>query len=437
MTVSTEVSRVIVEGNSVATSFAYSFPIPGSTATDQTNAELILLGTDSSITVLADNLWSMTGVGTAVGGTFVYNPGSPLTTGAFLVLNRIVPYLQPTELTAQGAYSPAVVMAALDNLAFQTEQLNTWRLQSIRAPITDAALSDLPTADLRANSFLYFDDNGDVTTASSTGGMPSSILVGNTASTTVFRTQTLILPGATLTSSGSETTASFVLSGGTFTVTDGTHTASNASILKFTSNATVTNSTGSTASVAITGGGGGGAMVFISSNTLDTGLDRLNITTGIDDTYDNYQIEILDVYAQTDGAQVNVLLSTNSGVTWISSGYGWVDAGMIPHASPTNVVAQGGNGLSIISLYGGSFSALSNLPSNTVHGTLKLRGFRNPAGYKMIGIYTETYGQDAQPELVIGAGSLATTTVINGIQFLLNTGNWGGGVIRLYGIAKS
>lgn len=195
MTVSTEVSRVIVEGNGVLTSWSYSFPIPGSNGTDQTNAELILLGTDSSTTVLADNLWSITGV-SGTSGTFSYNPGSPLTTGNFLTLNRIVPYLQPTELTAQGAYSPEVVMAALDNLAEQTEQLNTWRLQSVRAPITDAALSDLPTANLRKGSFLYFDNTtGDVSTVSSTSGLPGSILVG-TNSTDAARTTELLITGA-------------------------------------------------------------------------------------------------------------------------------------------------------------------------------------------------------------------------------------------------
>ena len=205
MTVSTEVTRVIVEGNASTTTFSYSFPIPGSSSTDQTNAELLLLGTDSSITVLADNLCSITGIvhdiGDGVGGTFTYPlTGSPVNTGSFLTLNRIVPYTQTTVLPTQGGYSPAVVMNALDWLALQTEQLNTWSLQSVRAPITDDALSDLPTATLRAGSFLYFDPiNGDVTTASSTSGMPSSILVG-TNSTSASGTTELLLTGSAVAS---------------------------------------------------------------------------------------------------------------------------------------------------------------------------------------------------------------------------------------------
>ena len=180
MTVETEVTRVIVEGNGVTTTFSYSFPIPGSSATDQTNAELILLAPDGTTTVLADNLWSITGV-QGSSGTFVYNPGSPVTTGNFLTLNRIVAYEQTTTLSAQGAYSPEVVEAALDNLAFQTEQLNTWRLQGLRAPITDAALNDLPTEVLRANRYLAFDTNGQAT-VSGVLNTASGYLIVETAS---------------------------------------------------------------------------------------------------------------------------------------------------------------------------------------------------------------------------------------------------------------
>lgn len=171
MTVETEVTRVIVLGDGVTTTFSYTFPIPGSTATDQTNAELILTDTSSVSTTLADNLWSITGVDTGVGGTFTYPlVGSPVTTGSTLTLVRIVPFEQTTSLSAQGAYSPAVVEAALDNIVEQTEQLNVRELQNLRAPITEAALNDMPAAALRANAFLAFNSTGQPITVGNTSG---------------------------------------------------------------------------------------------------------------------------------------------------------------------------------------------------------------------------------------------------------------------------
>lgn len=209
MTVSTEVSRTIGQGNNVTIVFNYSFPVVGASATDQTNADLWLTDTTGVSTNLADNLWSITGVVTQptdwASGTFRLSTSTPITTGSTLTMERTQPYTQTTTLSNQGSYSPELVEAALDNLALQTEQLNTWRLQSIRAPIEDVALVDLPSATLRANSFPFFNTSGQLTTASVVGGLPTSITVNSNLTTS-------------LTITGSVTTTA---SAGTTTVTIG------------------------------------------------------------------------------------------------------------------------------------------------------------------------------------------------------------------------
>lgn len=186
MTVENETTRVIVLGNGVTTVFSYTFPIPGSSGTDQTNAELILTDTASVSTTLANNLWSMTGVDTGVGGTFTYPlSGSPITTGSTLTLVRIVPFEQTTSLSAQGAYSPEIVEAALDNIVEQTEQLNVRELQNLRAPITEVALIDLPAAAIRASKFLAFDNSGQPMVLGNTsggGGVGGVVLAAGTRS---------------------------------------------------------------------------------------------------------------------------------------------------------------------------------------------------------------------------------------------------------------
>lgn len=221
MTVSTEVSRIIVQGNGVTVSFGYTFPITGASATDQTNCRLVYTDASGVSTQQANNLWSITGVVTQpenwTAGTFRLSTSTPITTGTTLTLERTVPYTQPTELGNQGSYSPEVVEAALDNLALQTEQLNTWRLQSIRAPITDAALNDLPTAPLRANMLLGFDATGQpIATASATSSTgSSSILIGTAAPGTL--STTLVLTGTAVSSVvnvGGVATATLTAGGG-------------------------------------------------------------------------------------------------------------------------------------------------------------------------------------------------------------------------------
>lgn len=440
MTVETEVTRVIVAGNGVTTAFSYTFPIPGSSSTDQTNAELLLLGTDSSITVLADNLWSITGVETDVGGTVTYPlSGSPVTTGAFLILNRIVPYLQSTSLSAQGAYSPEVVEAALDNLAFQTEQLNTRLLQAVRAPIADAALSDLPTAEKRANSFLYFDDNGDVTTASSTGGSISGVILVGTNSTNATRTQTLLLTGPAILSVTTDTasvttvvtTASTGSGSGTITVTDGTHTASNATTINFTSNATVTNSTGSTASVAITGGGGGGGgLVYLSTVTASNSA-TMDILTGFSDTYDNYLVVLTSISPANNNVALGFQISHNAGSSWLgSTNFSWD----LYTASVGSVAgsAAGSAASALVALN------LNNASGQTISGKIWFNDLRSATDYK------ETYGVmtglDASSTLFNWTSdslSQDNANKTNGIRFLMSSGNIASGTAILYGLAKS
>lgn len=432
MTVSTEVTRVIVEGDGVTTSFSYTFPIPGSTATDQTNAELVLLGTDSSITVLADNLWSMTGVGTAVGGTFTYNPGSPLTTGAFLVLNRIVPYTQPTELGTQGAYSPTVVMAALDNIAYQTEQLNTRELQNVRAPITDAALSDLPTADLRANSFLYFDDNGDVSTASSTGGLIGAIILVGTNSTAAARTSTLLLTGSgvsSVTTVNGVTTAS--IAGGTISVTDGTHTGSNVTTINFTgTGAVVTTTTGPIVNVAVAGGGGSGSgsLVLLEQHTASTS-SSLDFVSAFTSTYNTYFIDIVGIVPATQ-QDLQMQVSTNSGSTFLTATvYNWALIGPTFANGALTFSGSGTTGDTKFVLAGGAsqISAqgyISELLSTTLEPTFWFKSTYVSSGNS---IANDSYGMYIRPD----------SLPLNAIRFKAASGNITSGTIRVYGLAKT
>ena len=293
MTVSTDVTRVIVEGNGASTSFAYSFPIAGTSDTDQTNCELILTDSSGVSTTLANNLWSITGVVTditdGVGGNFTYSPGSPIASGNFLTLNRTQPYLQPTTLSGQGAYSPAVVENALDNLALQTEQLNTRLLQTVRAPITDDALSDLPTAALRANSFLYFDNSGNVSTVSSTTGIASSILVG-TNSTTALEVTELLLTGSAVTSIvNASGVATATIDASSLSVTDGSTTVSAVTSIHFTANATVSSGGAGIANVANTGSSGGsgtpGGRLTLTSGSPVMSTNAVAVSTVYYDTY--------------------------------------------------------------------------------------------------------------------------------------------------------
>ncbi|MGA2401440.1 MAG: hypothetical protein ABSG91_07010 [Syntrophobacteraceae bacterium] len=115
-------SYVTYLGNGLTTVFPYSFPV-------QQAGQMVVSITNSTVsppvtTVLSTSQYSVSGIGGASGGNVTYPvSGSPLPAGWSITIQRIVPYQQNTSLANQGAFYPAVVEAALDNLTMQVQQI--------------------------------------------------------------------------------------------------------------------------------------------------------------------------------------------------------------------------------------------------------------------------------------------------------------------------
>lgn len=119
MTLSTTSSSITYQGNSAATTFSYSFPIPEA---DEVVISLTNIAT-SAVTVIPSGQYSITGIG-GTGGIVTYPLiGSPITSAYNLTIQRIVPLVQETELVNQSGYYPQVVEDALDYLTMEVQQM--------------------------------------------------------------------------------------------------------------------------------------------------------------------------------------------------------------------------------------------------------------------------------------------------------------------------
>lgn len=164
MTLETTSNKVIFQGNDATSVFTYSFIIP---TADSVVA--IYKDADGVETTLSASQYTITGLNDDAGGTFTYpTSGSPIATGTSLTLQRIVPLVQETQLVNQGGYYPAVVEDEFDYLTMIDQQQQDQLDRTIVASPTDPSglTYTLPSAETRAEKFLYFDTDGNVSAAS-------------------------------------------------------------------------------------------------------------------------------------------------------------------------------------------------------------------------------------------------------------------------------
>jgi hypothetical protein len=177
-------------GNGTASVFAYTFKIFSAADIDVVRLNVstglettLVLTTDYTVTLNVDQNSNPGGSVTLVAGA--------LASGFTLTITSDIANLQPTDLTNQGGFYPEVITDSFDRATIQIQQMADEVARSIKAPISDASPDmELPSASVRANTFLAFDASGNPTvqTAGSTG-TPTSItrqVFSGTGSQTIF-----------------------------------------------------------------------------------------------------------------------------------------------------------------------------------------------------------------------------------------------------------
>lgn len=178
---------------------------------------------------------------------------------------------------------------------------------------------------------------------------------------------------------------------------------------------------------------------FIASTTLANTATTVDFTSGIDSTYDEYELHIENAVPTTGNVTAWLRTSADSGGTWNSTAgdYDWV---LNWSNSGSNNVTNGSTSAARIQL---SDAALVN--------TTALGGFSavvrvfDPAGttFNKRIMWTAS-GAEGSVNLATtmaygaGAGNRESTAAINGLRFMFSSGNIAAGAkFKLYGIRKS
>jgi hypothetical protein len=178
-------------GNGTASVFSFTFKVFSAADLD-----VIRLATSTGVetTLVLNSDYSV-----SLNGDQNSNPGGSITmlagalaTGFTLTITSDIANLQPTDLTNQGGFYPEVITDSLDRATIQIQQISDIGDRTLKIPISDGTgiNMELPTAAVRANSFLSFDANGEPTVVSAgSSGAPATItrqVFSGTGSQTVF-----------------------------------------------------------------------------------------------------------------------------------------------------------------------------------------------------------------------------------------------------------
>lgn len=165
----------------------------------------------------------------------------------------------------------------------------------------------------------------------------------------------------------------------------------------------------------------------------------LIFTAGLDDTnFDNYFFEIDNIILSLADVQLFMLLSANSGSTWVSNYYyGWLS--IFTALPTTNQVFYGNR--SVGSQYIPNICLTHGMPSgNAVTGRVRVFNGPDVSGtQRQVTFQTASWTSGASygHTIIQGGGSeLNNSSRINGVKFQASSGNLYTGSIRMYGMHK-
>jgi hypothetical protein len=203
--------------------------------------------------------------------------------------------------------------------------------------------------------------------------------------------------------------------------------------LKFANNQSLTNTTALPSAVPTDN------LILISTQTASNSA-TISFTTGLDSTYDAYEIKVINARPATDDIFLQFNLSTDSGAnynvtkttTLFTAYHNEADTDNVFAYNTTNDLAQSTAFQSI----GNSTGLGSGADENQC---IVLQLF-NPSSttYVKHFIVTSQYSSADNYSVNSYIGGYAnTTSAVNAIQFKMSSGNIADGIFKLYGVKKS
>jgi hypothetical protein len=162
----------------------------------------------------------------------------------------------------------------------------------------------------------------------------------------------------------------------------------------------------------------------------------LDVTTGLDNTYDRYELELIDLKPATNDVTAGLRVGTGVGPAWQSGGSAY--ASSILGIAATATALLGNTAGSFIPLSQAAGSNNGVISSAGYPGLRGLIRFYNPesADRWNCNLSVEHFAGSGAFVSATGGGYYGSASAITGLRFFFSTGNISSGSIRLLGYRR-
>jgi hypothetical protein len=177
-----------------------------------------------------------------------------------------------------------------------------------------------------------------------------------------------------------------------------------------------------------------GSSVVIAE-AIASGSATLDITTNLDNTYDRYELELVDLKPATNDVEAGLRIGTGAGPTWQAGAAAYSSSILGIAVASTALIGKNTSFIPLSQSAGGGNGVISLAGYPGLRGLIR---FYNPES-------TDRWNCNISAEHFTGSGALVSLTgsgfygaasAITGLRFYFSTGNIASGSIRLLGYRK-
>ena len=177
-----------------------------------------------------------------------------------------------------------------------------------------------------------------------------------------------------------------------------------------------------------------GKLTLISSATA-SGLSSVEFTSGIDSTYDEYQIWYIDINPSTNNVYWEIQFSTDGGSSYgVTVTNTFFDALHNEADAGHGLTYQTGEDVAQSTSYFRIARSIGNGSDETAAGTFTLFSPASTSKVKHFIARSQQYRQDDSSQENYVAGYANTTSAINAVSMKISSGNFDGN-IYMFGVS--